>query len=97
MVAADDGAVTLDENESTVGISCEQASQVNVGCSGTFGGGTATIEISLDHGATWVSSGITMTAPGSKVLTAPATQVRVTLSGATAPSVKCACGIQYDE
>lgn len=87
----------LAANGSTPGIDVETASQVTLAAQGTFGGGTISFDISLDNGATWVASGLSLTASGSKVLTQPATQVRATLSGATGPSVTCQCGIQYTE
>ena len=87
----------LAANGSTGAIDVSGASQVTLGASGTWGGGTLTWEISLDHGTTWVTSGLSQTADGSKILTNPATQVRGTLAGATAPSISCAIGIQYDE
>jgi hypothetical protein len=87
----------LAANGSTPGIDISGASQVTLAAQGAFGGGTITFEISLDNGATWVSSGLTLAAAGSKVLTNPATQVRATLAGATGPNVTCQAGIQHDE
>lgn len=93
--AADGG--NINANESTKAVDVSRASQVNFGASGAFGGGTLTIEGSLDHGATWVSTGQTLAAAGAKVITAPFTQLRGTMAGAAGPNVACAVGVQYDE
>jgi hypothetical protein len=57
---------------------------------GTFGGGSAALQIQAPDGATWVNigAGVTFTANGVGGFTAPAGRLRVTLSGSTAPSLK---------
>lgn len=57
---------------------------------GTFGGGTATLEILAPDGVTWltVGAGTTLTTAGAAGFTAPVRPIRVTLAGATAPSIQ---------
>jgi len=55
--------------------------------SGTWGGGTLTLEYSHD-GSTWVSSGSTLTANGTILFNdRPGLNWRVTLAGATGGSI----------
>ena len=58
---------------------------------GTFGGGTAKVEISSDDGTTWGQFGSTFTVGTVLEIALPrGGQVRVTLTGSTAPSLKVA-------
>lgn len=83
--AADDGG-NLNANENTIAIGMENIQQATIACTGTFGGGTATVQISVD-GTNFVTSGLTLTAAGKVDLTIPCKAMRVALTGATSPSL----------
>lgn len=58
--------------------------------SGTFGSGTLELDASIDGGSTWVGVGVNgqLTAAGTFEFSGDqATQYRLTLSGATSPSI----------
>lgn len=81
---------TLAANGSTAG-SHISGGTATVSCSGTFGSGTMTIQISLDGGTTYVAIDTT----GAKTADAtfnlerlPDCYLRWTLTGATSPSIK---------
>lgn len=57
---------------------------------GTFGGGTLTLQYSVDGGSTWLtadSENLVFTAAGSNNFQLPHCLVRITLSGATDPDI----------
>jgi len=55
-----------------------------------FGGGTVSLQYSLDNSATWIAMGenTTITANGGGVFDQTACNIRVNLSGATSPVIK---------
>ena len=58
---------------------------------GTFGSGTVKLQWSPDDGTTWIDAGaapLTLTAAGYGPFTIPKSQLRVSLTGSTAPSIK---------
>lgn len=66
---------------------------VTVACSGTFGSGTMTAEISLDGGTTFVTLGTDATKTSNaafNLVNLPDCYIRWTLTGATTPSIKWA-------
>jgi len=93
MVAADDGAVALNANENSAPVSMDNIEKATFAAAGTFGGGTMTLQVSMD-GTTFVTSGLTLTAVGKVDLTIPCKQARWALTGATAPSVTMACALR---
>jgi hypothetical protein len=96
LVAADDSAAALNANENTISVGAENIQEATIVASGTFGGGTATVQITVD-GTTFVSSGLTLTATGKVQLTIPCKAFRVALTGATGPSVICAAAMRTYE
>lgn len=75
------------DNASSATQQSGSSSTLVIVASGTFGGGTLTLEYSHD-GSTFVSSGQTLTANGTIVFTdRPGLWWRVTLAGATGGSV----------
>lgn len=79
--------LTASDNASSATQWGEAATSTVIVASGTFGGGTLTLEYSHD-GTTFVSSGQTLTANGAiSFQERPSMPWRVTLSGATAGSV----------
>jgi hypothetical protein len=93
MPAADDGAAALNANESTKPVDMMNIEKGTFAAVGTFGGGTLTLQVSMD-GITWHSSGLTLAAAGAVTLSIPCKQARWTLTGATAPSVTCSCALR---
>ncbi len=89
LLAADDNAAALNANENTIAIGAENLQEATIVASGSFGGGTITVFITVD-GTNFVTSGLTLTATGKVQLTIPCKAFRCTLTGATAPSVVCA-------
>ena len=84
----------LTDNGTVSPISLETASRAWVTLAGTFGGGTATVEITLD-GSNWVAyPGGAKTSPDVVEIQGPIKAARVTLAGATTPSLSVAFGIQ---
>lgn len=57
---------------------------------GTFGGGTAKLQIQAPDGATWVDigAGASFTANGAVNFTAPAGPLRINVAGSTAATLK---------
>ena len=57
---------------------------------GTFGGGTAKLQIQAPDGSTWldVGAGTTLTTSGIGGFTLPTGRLRLSLSGSAAPSIK---------
>lgn len=58
-------------------------------CYGTWGGGTATLQFSVDSGTTWLDAGTdtTITANGGGIFELPVCQLRVDLASSTTPSL----------
>lgn len=55
---------------------------------GSFGGGTLTVEFTLDGGTTWTAvSGVSLTAAGNDAIDVGPVILRVKLAGATNPSI----------
>lgn len=80
---------TLTTNTSTSELSAHNGA-IWLHLSGTFGSGTATLEYKLPGTSTWVAyeGGAFTVGPVNRVVSAPAeSPVRVTLSGATNPSL----------
>ncbi len=74
-------------NASSSAQNSESANQRIIIASGSFGGGTLTLQHSVD-GTVWVTSGLTLTAAGKiEFREQPGLIWRVTLAGATAGSV----------
>jgi hypothetical protein len=92
MGAADDGAA-INTNESSKGVDMTNAEKARFAAQGTFGGGTMTLQVTLD-GTNWSTSGLTLTANGSVELTTPCKQARWTLTGATSPSITMGASIR---
>ena len=58
-----------------------------ISCAGTFGGGTATLQIRVDA-TLWITTGTTFTADGIARIDLPkGVQMRVSLAGATSPDL----------
>lgn len=93
IVAADDGAAALDENEPSEAIDMQNVEKSTFGVAGTFGGATVTLQISMD-GTTFVSSGLTVTAAGRMELTTPCKQARLNVTGGTAASITGAVALR---
>lgn len=55
--------------------------------SGTFDSGTLTLQMSPDGGTTWLATSATLTAAGIAAFTLPPCKVRLSLGGASTPSV----------
>lgn len=56
--------------------------------SGTFGGGTITVQVSPDNGTTWISTSATLTAAGvTNFIGGEGLLFRLALTGATNPSI----------
>lgn len=83
------GSGTLTSNTSTSAI-IHTGGEFFAAISGTWGGGTATLEISYDQGVTFVTLGTdaVKTADATFRVQAPDCQLRFTLTGATSPSLK---------
>lgn len=96
LVAADDLAAALNANENSIAVGAENIQEATIVASGSFGGGTITVFITVD-GTTFVSSGLTLTATGKVQLTIPCKAFRCTLTGATAPSIICAAAMRTYE
>lgn len=80
----------LAANGSTVGVDIIKAYQTVVTVTGTFGSGSAQVQTCADPtlvSPVWLNSGGALTSNGSVTVSGPATAVRVTLSGATSPSL----------
>jgi hypothetical protein len=92
MGAADDNG-NLNANENSKPVDMQAIEKGTFAATGTFGGGTATLQVSMD-GTNWVSSGLTLTAAGKVDLTIPCKQARWNLAGATSPSLVCACALR---
>ncbi len=86
MLAADDGAAALNANEPTKAYDITNMDKATIAATGTFGGGTLTVQLSND-GTNWFSSGLTIAAAGKVDLAIPAKFVRGNLAGATTPSL----------
>ena len=74
------------------GVSMKDATKAVVTVTGTFGGGTATLQTCADPQATspvWVATASTLTSDGSVTVTGPVRAIRVALSGATGATVVC--------
>lgn len=64
--------------------------KAHIVASGSFGGGTLTLEVSPDGGTTWVATTSTLTAAGVIVAEVPsfaAARVRATLGSSTTPNL----------
>lgn len=80
---------TISSNSSTTAVEVGTVGEYFVGVTGTFGDGTVTTELS-ENGTTWITIGspAVFTAAGWAKFSAPKrAQVRLTLSGATSPSL----------
>jgi hypothetical protein len=62
---------------------------VTVYVSGTFGGGNVQIQVSPDHGVTWMNLGAALSSTTSVTSTIVATAIRAIVAGATAPALNC--------
>lgn len=61
---------------------------LSVVASGTFGGGTLTVEVSPDSGSTWVPTSVSLTAPGiANFIGGEGLQFRLSFSGGAAPAL----------
>lgn len=55
---------------------------------GTWGSGSMKLQLSPDHGTTWIDmDSVTATANGGQLVDLPRIQIRAALSGSTAPSL----------
>lgn len=54
---------------------------------GTFGGGTVSIEASYDGGTTWLATGLSFTAAGLKYLQTPAGKIRTNITGGSGGAI----------
>ena len=81
----------LTSNSSTGTLPIE--GKINVAAFGTFGGGSLAFELSYDGGATWFTATnnlgdpATITANGALNIEVGTANLRLTLSGATAPNI----------
>ena len=88
MAVLQSGSITT--NSSTAAVSLGVAGQYYAGVSGTFGSGTINVELSDNGGTTWIALGspAIFTSAGWVAFQAPLnSQVRLTLTGATSPSI----------
>lgn len=78
------------------GASMKDCTSAVVTVTGTFGGGTATVQQCADPQAAspvWVNTASTLTSDGSVTITGPVNAIRVALTGATGASVVCTAEI----
>lgn len=81
---------SLAANGASTGISALQAYSTVVTVTGTFGSGSAQVQVTEDLSVAspvWSSSGSALTANGSVTVTGPHAGVRVNLTGATSPAL----------
>lgn len=81
---------TLSADGSTTAVEVGTKKEYSVGLRGTFGSGSVVVEISVDGGSNYISTGSagTLTAAGwVRVFPPTGSLVRLTLSGATAPTI----------
>lgn len=82
--------IAADGNYPAVGFIDYEGGQGSVFVVGTFGGGTAKLQIQAPDGVTWVDIGVgaSFTANGTGGFTAPAGRLRLNVAGSAAPALK---------
>lgn len=89
MALLNNGSGVLSANGNSTAVK-HPGGELFCGFAGTFGGGSASIQVSFDEGTTWISLGADATKTSAAVFSAtslPDCYVRVSLTGATSPTL----------